>query len=263
MIINYFVPFANYRKIARTYCKIVRSLSRPFISRRFLTNLCAENIEYQDIPVIINNYNRIICLRKLIAWLEKAGMRNIYIIDNNSCYPELLNYYQTTKHTVIRLNANIGYKSVWDTNIHLWFTGLPYVYTDPDILPIEECPLDAVGYFQQLLKEHQAYTKVGFSLKIDDIPDFYPQKEQVISWESKFWKKPIKKELYEADIDTTFALYRSGTRNQQWGKTLRTAGEYMARHLPWYENPATLSDEEIYYRNKTIGSSWYQEAMKN
>ncbi len=261
MIITYNIPFSRHRKLARIYCKLARSLKRPFIRRRFLKSLKSNEIDYRDIPVIINNYNRIICLRKLISWLEKAEMRNIYIIDNNSCYPELLNFYQETPHTVIRMNANIGYKSIWDTSIYLWFKGLPYIYTDPDILPIENCPLDVVGYFQQLLNEYPSYTKVGFGLKIDDIPDFYPQKEMVIKWERKFWEKQISSDLYEADIDTTFALYRPGTKNQQWGKTLRTGGKYMARHLPWYENPTTLSDEEIHYRSKTIGSSWYQKPV--
>ena len=185
-------------------------------------------------------------------------MKNIYIIDNNSSYQPLLDYYGKTTHTVIRLNANIGYKSIWDTPIHLWFKGLPYVYTDPDILPIEECPLDAVHFFQTILARYPSFSKVGFGLKIDDIPDFYPRKKEVIHWESKFWEKQFAQDLYHADIDTTFALYRPNTRNQQWGKTLRTAGKYMARHLPWYEHPDFISEEEIHYQKSTIGSSWYQ-----
>ncbi len=263
MIINYSIPFSEHRKIARTYSKLVGTLKKTFVKRRFLKHLAGDNIDYREIPVVINNYNRIICLRKLIDWLEKAGMKNIYIIDNNSSYPELLEYYQKTSHTVIQMNANIGYKSIWDTIIHLWFRGLPYIYTDPDILPIEECPLNAVRYFQELLVKYPAYTKVGFGLKIDDIPDYYPNKEDVIQWESKFWEKQISENIFQADIDTTFALYKPMTKNQQWGKTLRTSGKYMARHLPWYENPEVLSEEEIHYRMKTIGSSWYSQADKN
>lgn len=257
MIIHYKVPFYKYRKIARTYCKIAQVVKKPFLQRRILKNLDGDNIDYRDIPVIINNYNRIDYLRELTVWLDKAEMRNIYIIDNASTYPKLLDYYSTTKYTVIRLNANIGYKALWDTSIHLWFKGLPYIYTDPDILPIDECPLDVVKFFQETLHKHSHINKVGFGLKIDDIPDFYQKKEDVINWEIKFWGNLVSENLFKADIDTTFALYRAFSAGQQWGKTLRSGGKYLARHLPWYENPNSPSDEELFYRKMAIGSSWY------
>lgn len=257
MIIHYNIPFSNYRKIARAYSKVVQKIKRPFAKRKLLLHLNREEIDYRDIPVIINNYNRIDHLLKLIEWLEKAEMRHLYIIDNASTYPILLDFYKTTQHTVIKLNANIGYKALWDTAIDTWFKGLPYIYTDPDILPVEECPLDVVKYFQEILNNHQDINKVGLGLKIDDIPDFYPHKANVIKWESKYWEKPIAKNLFKADIDTTFALYRAFSVNQQWGKSIRTAGKYLARHLPWYENPTFVSDEEMYYRKNTIGSGWY------
>lgn len=259
MIIQYKIPFSNYRKIARTYCKAIQLIKIPIGKRKILPNLDGNNIDYRDIPVIINNYNRIDYLQRLIDWLEKAQMRHIYIIDNASTYPPLLNYYKETKHIVIRLEANIGYKALWDTSIHLWLRGLPYIYTDPDILPIDECPLNAVQFFQETLAKYKEVNKVGFGLQIDDLPDFYPSKSDVIKWESKYWNNPIGENLYKADIDTTFALYRSFSADQQWGKTLRTGGKYLAKHLPWYENPQLPSAEELYYRKTAIGSSWYSQ----
>lgn len=257
MIIEYKIPFSKYRKIARSYCKTVQFINAPFAHRKMLKHLSGNGIDYREIPVVINNYNRINHLIQLIHWLEKAGMKNIYIIDNASSYRPLLDYYNCTKHNVIKLNANIGYKAFWDTPIHLWFKGLPYVYTDPDVLPVEECPLDAVRFFQEVLSKYEKINKVGFGLQINDIPDFYPKKSEVVEWEKKFWENQISEDLYKADIDTTFALYRANSVKQQWGKTLRTGGRYLTRHLPWYENPASLSEEEIYYQKMTIGSSWY------
>lgn len=257
MIIRYHIPFSTNRKVARTYCKIKQFIKSPFAKRKMLKHLDGDTINYQDIPVIINNFNRIIYLEKLIGWLEKAGMRHIFIIDNASSYPPLLDYYQKTNHTVIKLDANIGYKALWDTDIHLWFKGLPYIYTDPDILPVDECPLDAVRYFQQLLNQHQEINKVGFGLQIHDIPDFYPKKTEVLTWEKKFWDTPVSENLYKADIDTTFALYRESSVKQQWGKTLRTGGKYVAQHLPWYENPVIVTEEERFYRQNAVGSVWY------
>jgi hypothetical protein len=196
---------------------------------------------------------------KLLDWLEAAGMKNIYIIDNASSYPMILDYYAHTKHTVIKLNVNIGYKVFWDTSIHLWFKGLPYILTDPDVLPKENCPLDSVKFLQEVLNKYDDINKVGFGLQIDDIPDFYQKKSEVITWETKYWAKQISENLYKADIDTTFALYRANSVKQQWGKTLRTGGNYLIKHLPWYENPNSLSEEELYYRKMTIGSSWYSK----
>ena len=257
MIIEYKIPFSNYRKVARIYCKIVQYVYSQFATRKVLKHLDEKAIDYRDIPVIINNYNRINHLTKLVNWLENAEMRNIFIIDNASTYPLLLDYYSQTKHNVIRLSVNIGYKALWDTTIHLWFKGLPYIYTDPDILPIEECPLDAIKHFQEILDKYVHINKVGFGLHIEDIPDHYANKSDVLKWEMKFWENPISEHLYKADIDTTFALYRAHSVKQQWGKTFRTGGKYQSRHMPWYENPELLSEEELFFRRVTTGSSWY------
>jgi len=236
---------------------MVQQLLKFFVGRKFLKHLDETSLDYHDIPVIINNYNRIIYLKKLLEWLENAGMRNIFIIDNASTCPPLLDYYKSCRHTIIKLNANIGYKSVWDTNIHLWFRGLPYVYTDPDVLPVEECPKDAIKYFQDVLWKYPEFSKVGFGIKIDDLPDYYKNKQNVLNWESKHWTSPFGEGLFKADIDTTFALYRANSVKQQWNKTLRTSGKYMVRHLPWYENEAEITEEERFYRENAVNSTWY------
>ena len=54
-----------------------------------------EIVDYKEIPIIINNFNRLDTLQKLIASLEIRGYRNIYIIDNLSTYPPLLDYYKS------------------------------------------------------------------------------------------------------------------------------------------------------------------------
>ena len=59
----------------------------PEIKKRFLG---VKRINYKDIPIIINNYNRLEMLTKLIHGLENKGYHNLYIIDNQSTYPPLL-----------------------------------------------------------------------------------------------------------------------------------------------------------------------------
>jgi GT2 family glycosyltransferase len=216
-------------------------------------------MDYRKVPVIINNYNRLDYLVQLIAWLEKAGMRSIYIIDNASTYPPLLEFYKKCPYTIFKLNENVGHTALWDSHIQLWFKNQYYVYTDPDVVPVEECPQNAIDYFKKVLDRYPEITKVGFGLKIDDLPDHYKRKQEVIEWEAVFWENEIDTGLYKARIDTTFALYRPNTRYQQWDTTLRTGGIYIARHLPWYENSDQPSPEELHFKNVTTKvSSWYK-----
>lgn len=213
-----------------------------------------------DTPVIINNYNRLGWLKLQIAWLEKADVKNIYIIDNASTYPPLLDYYKQCPYIVFRLTENVGHTAFWDSHIHLWFKNRYYILTDPDVVPVAECPYNVIGYFYELLLKYQDITKVGFGLKIDDIPLHYNRRDEVIKWEEKFWTEEVEKDVYKADIDTTFALYRPNSRHQQWGTTLRTAGNYLARHLPWYEDSENPDEEEFFFRNTAShSSSWYKE----
>ncbi|MBN2166276.1 MAG: hypothetical protein JW717_08385, partial [Marinilabiliaceae bacterium] len=153
---------------------------------------------YQNTPVIINNYNRLDYLKKQIAWLENAGMKNIYIIDNASTYPPLLDYYKNCPYTIFKLTKNVGHTALWDTHIYLWFKNQYYILTDPDVIPVEECPLNAVEHFYKLLERYPEITKVGFGLKINDLPDHYNRKQEVIEWESKFWQNEIEPGIYKA-----------------------------------------------------------------
>lgn len=62
-----------------------------------------KGVDVKDIPIIINNFNRVTTLSKLITTLEVRGYKNIYIIDNASTYKPLLKYYEDTPYKVFRL----------------------------------------------------------------------------------------------------------------------------------------------------------------
>ena len=205
--------------------------------------------DYKKIPIIINNKNRYTYLIKLIKSLESKGYNNIYIIDNNSSYLPLLEFYKTTNYKVFRLKKNYGYLALWKSLIFLKFIRSYYVYTDSDILPIEECPSDFLNFFLEVLQNDTSVKKIGFSLKFDNLPDSYSSKNKVIEWESKFYQKKVNDLLFDSVIDTTFALYRpfSGGGAKFSNKTYRTAFPYQALHLPWYENSNDLNEEQLYY----------------
>ncbi len=216
----------------------------------------------KDVPIIINNFNRLTYLQKQINWLENAGYSNIYIIDNASTYLPLLDYYKKINYKVYLLDKNIGFLALWKTVIFQKFKHGYYVFTDPDILPKETCPHNFLSFFYDVLQKFGDIKKVGFGLVIDDIPNSYLLKEKVINWEKKFWYHKIEDTLFDAPIDTTFALYRPGVKGGSELKSIRTGEPYTARHLSWYIDSSNLTDEDNYYANTAnSSSSWTSEMV--
>lgn len=212
-------------------------------------------MENRDVDVFVISYNKLRYLKKLIAWLESAEFEKIHVVDNASTYPPLVSYLQTSSHVVHRLEKNFGHLAVWECGLfENILRSRPYIVTDADVLPIEECPKEVVRYFWHILRDYPRMTKVGFALKIDDIPDTYIFKKNVVEWENRFWKKPMGRGVYEASIDTTFALYRPGIYpiEKQWWKSIRTGFPYMARHLPWYEDSSLPKNEEDKYYERHL-----------
>lgn len=207
--------------------------------------------DFFNIPIIINNYNQYDYLIRLIKSLEDRGYRNIHILDNESSYPPLLEFYKKCKYPVYLLKKNLGYLAFWISGIYKMFFNQYFVYTDPDVVLCEECPADFMERFYKLLKRHPLACKAGFSLKIDDLPAHYPNREKVIDWESQFWEKEIEPGVYRAPIDTTFALYRPFTKNTRdiLDKMMRTGFPYQVRHMPWYVDPSHLTENEYFYAN--------------
>jgi len=217
-----------------------------FLNRKRLR--AQENLR---IPIIINNFNRLNSLVDLISWLESAGYLNIIIIDNSSTYEPLLRYYAKSTYKVYRCN-NLGPYAMWLLP-ELWNSVKNnfFVYTDSDVVPAEFCPKDVVGKIIDLHHRYPLLAKIGLSLKIDDLPDSYGKKNQVISWEKQYWENKINDELYDAAIDTTFAVYKPRAKGGWWLSGARTAPPLSARHIPWYADEQNLSAEEVYYRNSS------------
>lgn len=208
--------------------------------------------DFKDVPIIINSYNRLEYLKILIDCMNSRGYHNLYILDNLSNYGPLLDFYRKSDLRIFYLNENIGQKALWLTTVYELFKDDYYVYTDPDIIPDESCPNDFMLKFKHALDAYPNLQKVGFSLKIDDLPDCYFPKAEVISHESKFWEKKLDDDLYDAVVDTTFALYRPLAEGDWLLPGARTAPPYTARHLPWYNDSLKLSKEEKYYRKSLL-----------
>lgn len=213
---------------------------------------------YYDVPIIINNFNRLNFLCKLIDSLEIRGYSNIYIIDNASTYPPLLEYYKTCPYNIYRLNKNVGFKAIWETGIYEQFKNDYYVYTDSDMQIDEACPNDFIEHFVTILKKYPTCQKVGFGIRIDDLPDSYVNKKKVIEWERQFWQKEVRPGLFRASVDTTFALYRPYCRGEAnvYQKVYRTGAPYLIKHLPWYDLKDATDEEEYYLSTIATSTHW-------
>lgn len=200
-------------------------------------------------PIIINSRDRVTCLRTLLTWFRDAGYRNIAVLDNASTYPPLVDYLSNLPQEtvrVLRLPENMGHKALWVSGLcHTLLGQTWFVYTDPDVLPVDDCPKDIVWRLHSLLKTHCSFTKAGLGLKINDIPDCYVHKCAVQAWEQQFWTRPLPGSCYAAPVDTTLALYRPGVDHSF--SAVRTAYPYLVRHLPWYADSCCPNDELVYY----------------
>lgn len=247
--------------------KVRRVLARPGARGRVTTSregrAAAASFDAASVPVLITCFNRVEALRLLVSWLEGAGYDHIVLVDNASTYEPLLAYYDETPHAVHRLGENLGHLAVWEADV-LGVRGLdgPYVVTDCDVVPDAGTPPDALDRFAELLFKYADADKVGFGLRIDDLPEWYGLRAEVLDWESQFWEAEIEPGVYRADIDTTFALYRASVRGPSY-RALRTGAPYVARHLPWYTDSQALSEEDRYYRDHVLAgvTNWDAERL--
>ena len=193
-----------------------------------------------DYPIFINVRDRVTCLGRLVDWLERAGHKRIYLLDNASTYPPLLDYLKASPHTVVYLYRNYGKRAVWSAGLSP--SNEYYVYTDCDIVPTESCPLDAVERLKAALDRWQ-YPKAGLGLYLDDFPaELDPD---IKTWEQgHVIRGQDLGDVYVSAIDTTFAMYRPGGGFVYQG--VRTKPPYEAHHVGWHSE-ANPTDEDRYY----------------
>lgn len=214
-------------------------------------------MDWTAIPVIINNRNRLeVGFKELVDWLIRAGCRRIEIIDNCSSYQPLLDWYKTCGLKIHSMPVNMGPGAPWGAHI-VDSLETPYIVTDPDVVPTEQCPMDLIPKMLEVFDRYRAQgcTKVGPGIRIDNLPDHYVRKNEVKQWEEvNFSKLMPEGDAFQAGLDTTFALYYSNVRNE-WHTHYRLVSPYVVEHKPWYLDSANLPYEEIYYR-KCCENGW-------
>ena len=203
---------------------------------------------WRDTPIFIPNRDNLDRgFRRLVEWLVAAGQRRIVVLDNASTYPPLLEYYRSLRAPVgVRFSfRNLGPNAPW--MLRPAELGTRFIVSDPDVVPAPECPHDLVARLHAMMDYYSA--KVGPGLRIDNLPDCYAQKRDVLEWEKQFWLRPLQDNCYQAPIDTTFALYPPGAGRWPREAHLRLGPPYVIEHVPWYEDSAAAIPERDFYRS--------------
>ena len=171
--------------------------------------------------------------------------QEIIILDNDSSYEPLIKWYkEIEKKAEIRYLKNEGHLAIWATAIYKEL-GEYFIYTDSDMELNENMPDDYQLVMYNLLQKYEM-NKVALAIKIDDLPNHYRYKNQVVRNEGRWWLEQVEPDVYKADTDTTFALMRNIGDNTY--RSLRIAkNDFICKHVPFYIDLDNLDEEEQYY----------------
>jgi hypothetical protein len=214
------------------------------------------------IPVIINNRNFLTWPKAMVERIkEYDGVGEIIIVDNDSTYPPLLEWYATNPCRIERLNDNLGRGAPWVSEVVKKLNGVPYILTDPD-MGLEDTPDDTLLYLFDKLNTLQL-DKVGLGLDWQIVEKKSPYYERLNLYEKSRWSNsPVKDGVHtEVQIDTTFALYNVDHYFIGGGST---TFPYVARHYPWEFSieEARNSEEFMYYMDNATSASSYKTLIK-
>lgn len=225
------------------------------------------------IPVLIPCFNNLTYVQLMVSQLRRFGVNNIVILDNGSSYPPMIEYLSRISHEVAVVSDKENYGPHHFFNDDATFDALPELFcvTDPDLLFNDGLPRDFIAKLIKISKDHRA-GKVGMALDISEPHlmlkrkfDILNRKYGICEWEKQFWLKPISKTehgdiIYDANIDTTFALYNKKYFDRtDFSRALRVAGNYTCKHLPWYINNLLPQDESEWYRKRAKHSFYLSE----
>jgi len=205
-----------------------------------------------DVPIVVvcyNNYRYVENTLKQIRALNCDYYKNILIMDNCSNDPKTIEFLNAVDVKVIHNSTNAGQWITTQCNVDV-YNSLPekFILTDPDLEMNVNLPSNFIELMVDLSEKYKC-NKIGFALDISDYDKMYQfeyyKGKNIYDWEMQWWEERIEEadyELYRADIDTTFCL----VNKKYGGSDIRIAGNFTAKHLPWYVNNKVLSLTEVY-----------------
>jgi len=229
------------------------------VIEHYIKIVISNGIISQFVPIVIISFNNWVYVQNTIKQLKNPYF-DIIIMDNKSTDPDTINFLLNVQSVqgikVIWNDSNNGPWITPDNNLHIWNI-LPnqFILTDPDLQFNENLPYYFIETLLEISNLHNAY-KVGFALDISDFDKMhqisdYHFGQSIYQWEhSQHWTKRLehpKFELYLAPIDTTFCLI---SKNKNPCNKIRIAGNFIAKHIPWYTSNPLYNIYSNYQSNK-------------
>jgi glycosyltransferase involved in cell wall biosynthesis len=190
---------------------------------------------------------------------EYEGVGDIIIVDNDSTYEPLLDWYATNPCKIIR-EKNLGVAAPWLCQAVENLKADYYVVTDPD-LGLESTPNDTLLYLKDRLTTLNL-EKLGLGLDWQRVEDTSPYYKHLHGYEKNRWQtSKVQNDVYlDVQVDTTFALCRHPV---YFIGGSSTTFPYVARHYPW-----EMSKEEVlnhaefkYYLDHATSASSYKTSV--
>jgi len=206
---------------------------------------------------------------KQLPAINEEYLASVVIMDNCSTCEKTIEYLKNTACKVIYNKENKGPWVNSSINSHI-YNEMPdeFILTDADLQFNPNLPKNFVEILSDLSNKYNC-SKIGFALDLSDYDKMYQSSYvclvenyknlTIYEWEVRFWENRLPDdmyELYKADIDTTFSLINK--KNAQNAKSLRIAGDFVAKHIPWYvENPILNAQEldTLYSYNSSISTT--------
>jgi hypothetical protein len=235
----------------------------------------------EKLPIFVIVRDRLtVLMQSLISYQEQIDYPiEIVFIDNNSKYQPTIDFLKDHQNRGISVYWNKSkscetrqFSQEWPGIIKKHLESMAeipgyYLLTDSDIA-LDKVDSDIIDVFIFLMNKTNVGC-VGTSLRIDDIPDYYPAclKKFMLKRHREFWDSNNIKQIdyngktvkyIKAPIATTFALYRANLDDKMVGfqhitkNAIRTFKPYSARHLDWYINPENLKEDQKFYLNNLI-----------
>lgn len=202
------------------------------------------------VPIYLTSFNLLTWLRAACDRLAQVPQARVVIVDNASTYEPLLDWYKTCPYPVYRCHENLGPLAAWKSGVVWDWKDGDYYAVAPADLDLADTPLDMLDRLEEAFARWPTVQKAGLSLKIDDLPDHCPIRDEVREWEGRYWRDKLDDQFYHGGNRSTLALYnrkRPCVSERQALCSVRTAPPYTARHLPWYLDTAALPEEYLQY----------------
>ncbi|HHT9135818.1 MAG TPA: hypothetical protein ACFYEK_01095 [Candidatus Wunengus sp. YC60] len=225
--------------------------------------------------VFIMNFQWYTWPKKQAEFLTACG-HNVVIVDNNSTYPPLLEWYKKCPYRVIHTGdfpLKVQNRFIWEMGLHDLVADNYYAVTDAD-MELHWLPKDFTDYLIHDIARNPEILKSGLSIRTDDLPD-NPYANFYKASERDNFPTPDKYGFHNVQVDTTFAVYskeRCNNIDKMWRKPGSTVTNWLddeyfyrahrspfaVRHLPWYLTPETLTEEQLHHIKSAKYGSLYE-----